>query len=145
MNQSDTTELSEIESRDATEIVGECYKELSKYVTRTRAYASATDGLKAVYRRVVYAAKAYNKKVKSASIVGEALKYHPHGDSSVYDALIQMTCEYNWFPLFDGKGNFGGQGFCFTGDTKIPLVDGRELSIEEIHKEFQNDNKDLWT
>ena len=111
MNQSGNTELSEIESRDATEIVGECYKELSKYVTRTRAYASATDGLKAVYRRVVYAAKGYNKKVKSASIVGEALKYHPHGDSSVYDALIQMTCEYNWFPLFDGKGNFGGQGF----------------------------------
>ena len=70
MNQSDNTELSEIESRDATEIVGECYKELSKYVTRTRAYASATDGLKAVYRRVVYAAKVYNKKVKSASIVG---------------------------------------------------------------------------
>lgn len=80
MNQSDNTELSEIESRDATEIVGECYKELSKYVTRTRAYASATDGLKAVYRRVVYASKVYNKKVKSASIVGEALKYHPHGD-----------------------------------------------------------------
>lgn len=107
----DNEDIRELDSRDATEIVGDCYKELSQYVTRTRAYASATDGLKAVYRRVIYASRVYNKKVKSASIVGEALKYHPHGDASVYDALVQMTCEYNWFPLFDGKGNFGGMGF----------------------------------
>lgn len=104
-------ENQELDSRDATEIVGECYKELSQYVTRTRAYASAVDGLKAVYRRVIYASRSYNKKVKSATIVGEALKYHPHGDASVYDALVQMTCEYNWFPLYNSKGNFGGMGF----------------------------------
>lgn len=98
------------DSREATEIVGQCYTELSKYVTRTRAYASAIDGLKTVYRRVIYASAGYHKRVKSASIVGDALKIHPHGDSSVYDALVQMTCEFGRFPLYDKKGNFGGQG-----------------------------------
>lgn len=98
------------ESREATEIVGQCYTELSKYVTKTRAYASAVDGLKTVYRRVIYASAGYHKRVKSASIVGDAIKFHPHGDASVYDALVQMTCEFGRFPLYDKKGNFGGQG-----------------------------------
>lgn len=99
------------DSKEATEIVGECYTELSKYVTKTRAYASAVDGLKAVYRRVIYASQDYHDLVKSASIVGDSLKYHPHGDASVYDSLVSMTCEFGIFPLFKSKGNFGGLGF----------------------------------
>lgn len=126
--------VQELDSRDATEIVGDCYKELSQYVTRTRAYASALDGLKAVYRRVIYASRIYNRKVKSASIVGEALKYHPHGDASVYDALVQMTCEYNWFPLFEGKGNFGGMGFAPAAMryTEAMLSDMAKLMFLEL-------------
>lgn len=100
----------ELSTREATELVGQCYTELSKYVTKTRAYASVVDGLKTVYRRVIYASAGYRKRVKSASIVGDAIKYHPHGDASVYDALVQMTCEFGRFPLYDKKGNFGGQG-----------------------------------
>lgn len=102
---------SNLESKESTEVISDCYVELSKYVTRTRAYASAVDGMKAVYRRVIYAARNYNNLVKSASIVGDSIKYHPHGDSSVYDALVSMTCEFGQFPLFRGKGNFGGRGF----------------------------------
>ena len=97
-------------AKDATEFIGECYVDLSKYTTRTRAYAGATDGLKTVYRRIIYAARGYNKLVKSAAIVGDAIKFHPHGDSSIYGALVEMACEFGQFPLFNKKGNFGGKG-----------------------------------
>lgn len=100
----------EYETKESTEVVANCYKELSKYVARTRAYASATDGLKAVYRRVLYASKDYTKLVKSAVIVGESLKYHAHGDSSSYSTLVTMACKYGKFPLYVTKGNFGGLG-----------------------------------
>lgn len=97
-------------TRDATELVAECYTDLSKYVIKTRAYPSVVDGMKAVYRRVVYGSRIYDNRVKSASIVGEAIKIHPHGDSSIYSSLINMTCKYYEFPLFSGKGNWGGLG-----------------------------------
>lgn len=95
---------------DAIEIVSDCYTDLAKYVAETRAYCSTVDGLKAVARRTIFAARPYTKKVKSVAIVGDALKHHPHGDGNVYGALVSMTCSYGRFPLFTGKGNFGGLG-----------------------------------
>ena len=88
------------------------------FVNRKRMVPSVRDGLKAIHRRILYAAfmdeKAINKNVKSAAIVGTTMKsYHPHGDSAIYDAMKPMT---NWFeiniPLLQGKGNWGN----FQGD-----------------------------
>jgi DNA gyrase subunit A len=80
----------------------------------SRALPSARDGLKPVHRRILYAmnqegllsSRGYSK---SAGVVGEVLKhYHPHGDQSVYDAMVRMVQDFSLrYPLIDGQGNFG--------------------------------------
>ena len=79
-----------------------------------RALPDARDGLKPVHRRILYAMYDQNmlpdrRREKCASAVGEVLKkYHPHGDQSVYDALVRMAQDFSMrFPLVDGQGNFG--------------------------------------
>lgn len=121
--------------KDATEVVSNCYIGYSEYVARTRAYAGIIDGMKVVHRRVVYAAKNYSKKVKSAVIVGDSMKYHPHGDVSIYDVLVEMTCKFGRFPLFDGTGNFGGlgEGSAAMRYTEATLSDiGRLMCLDLI-------------
>ena len=90
------------------------YIDYSMSVIVSRALPDVRDGLKPVHRRVLYGMEdlglSYNKPFKkSARIVGEVLgKYHPHGDSSVYDTMVRMA--QNWslrYPLVDGQGNFG--------------------------------------
>lgn len=100
-----------VNSKSAEEVVAEAYVDLAKYTAKTRNYPSLIDGMKAAYRRLVYQSSKYTKRVKSAVLVGELLKIHPHGDESAYSVLVESTCRYNNFPLFDGKGNFGGLGF----------------------------------
>ena len=80
----------------------------------SRALPDVRDGLKPVHRRILYAmqemgARANTPNKKSARIVGEVLgKYHPHGDSSVYDALVRMAQPFSSrYPLVDGQGNYG--------------------------------------
>jgi DNA gyrase subunit A len=80
----------------------------------SRALPDARDGLKPVHRRILFAMHeaniVYNRPyVKCARVVGDVLgKYHPHGDASVYDALVRMAQEWNLrYPLVDGQGNFG--------------------------------------
>ena len=90
------------------------YIDYSMSVIVSRALPDVRDGLKPVHRRVlfgmselgVYSNKPYKK---SARIVGEVLgKYHPHGDSSVYEAMVRMAQEWSLrYPLVDGQGNFG--------------------------------------
>ncbi len=79
-----------------------------------RALPDIRDGLKPVHRRILYAMKDLNldhskSYKKSARIVGEVLgKYHPHGDTAVYDAMVRMVQEFSLrYPLIDGQGNFG--------------------------------------
>src|ERR1043166_6265679 len=79
-----------------------------------RALPDGRDGLKPVHRRILYAmfeqGMLHNKRYsKSAGTVGEVLKkYHPHGDASVYDALVRLAQDWNMrVPLVDGQGNFG--------------------------------------
>ncbi|CAN5540931.1 hypothetical protein BH24DEI1_BH24DEI1_01420 [soil metagenome] len=100
-----------------------------------RALPDVRDGLKPVQRRILYAMHqeglASNRKhSKSAGVVGEVIKkYHPHGDSAIYDAMVRMAQGWNLrYPLIDGQGNFG----CFTADTKIKLLDGTERSFAEL-------------
>ncbi len=90
------------------------YLDYSMSVIVSRALPDARDGLKPVHRRILYAMyelglmpnRAYKK---SARLVGEVLgKYHPHGDSSVYDAMVRLAQEWSLrYPLVDGQGNFG--------------------------------------
>lgn len=90
------------------------YIDYSMSVIVSRALPDVRDGLKPVHRRVLYGMMdlglSYNKPYKkSARIVGEVLgKYHPHGDASVYDAMVRMAQEWSLrYPLVDGQGNFG--------------------------------------
>jgi len=90
------------------------YIDYSMSVIVSRALPDVRDGLKPVHRRVLYGmlelGVAYNKSYKkSARIVGEVLgKYHPHGDSSVYDTMVRMAQEWSLrYTLVDGQGNFG--------------------------------------
>lgn len=90
------------------------YIDYSMSVIVSRALPDVRDGLKPVHRRVLYGMSelglAYNKPhKKSARIVGEVLgKYHPHGDSSVYDTMVRMAQPWSLrYPLVDGQGNFG--------------------------------------
>lgn len=122
-------------TKSAIEIVSENYAELSKYVTRTRVYASAVDGMKAVHRRLVYASRAYNKLTKSVALVGDTSKLHVHGTGPIYDSLITMACEFNKFPIYNKKGNFGGLGHPAAAEryTEAYLSDlGRLLYLELI-------------
>ncbi|HZX62613.1 MAG TPA: DNA gyrase subunit A, partial [Bacteroidales bacterium] len=90
------------------------YIDYSMSVIVARALPDVRDGLKPVHRRVLFgmyelgvsSSRSYKK---SARIVGEVLgKYHPHGDTSVYDAMVRMAQEWSLrYPLVDGQGNFG--------------------------------------
>lgn len=90
------------------------YLDYSMSVIVSRALPDVRDGLKPVHRRILYAMQelglTHNRPYKkSARLVGEVLgKYHPHGDSSVYDAMVRMAQEWSLrYPLVDGQGNFG--------------------------------------
>ena len=90
------------------------YIDYSMSVIVSRALPDVRDGFKPVHRRVLYGMQdlgVYSNKAykKSARIVGEVLgKYHPHGDSSVYDTMVRMAQPWSLrYPLVDGQGNFG--------------------------------------
>ncbi len=106
--------LKRIEDYALEEIMGEAFSSYAKEIIQDRAIPDVRDGLKPVQRRILYAmfdaGNTYDKKyLKSAATVGDVLgKYHPHGDSSVYDAMVRMS---QWWkqnaPLIDMKGNNG--------------------------------------
>src|SRR5258708_27131302 len=111
------------------------YLDYSMSVIVSRALPDVRDGLKPVHRRVLYAMEQMGLQSnrsfrKCAGIVGEVLKeYHPHSDAAVYDTLVRLTKPWNLrYPLAMGQGNFG----CFTGDTKISLLDGNEKTFAEL-------------
>lgn len=104
-----------------------------------RALPDVRDGLKPVHRRILYAMNEEGMRhnqshKKSARIVGNVLgRYHPHGDSAVYEAMVRLAQPWNMStPLVDGQGNFG----CFTADTQVQLTDGRCLSFKELVEEY---------
>jgi DNA gyrase subunit A len=116
------------------------YLDYAMSVIVGRALPDVRDGLKPVHRRILYAmnelSNTYNKPFKKcARIVGEVLgKYHPHGDTAVYDSLVRMAQEFSLrYPLVQGQGNFG----CFTKDTKVMLTDGRNLSFGDLVEEHK--------
>lgn len=103
-----------LEPRNIVEEMQESYLDYAMSVIVSRALPDVRDGLKPVNRRILYAMwntglKASAKFRKSATVVGEVLgKYHPHGDSSVYDAMVHLAQEFKMrYPLVWGQGNFG--------------------------------------
>jgi DNA gyrase subunit A len=121
------------------------YIDYSMSVIVGRALPDVRDGLKPVHRRVLFAMNElgihYNKPFKkSARIVGEVLgKYHPHGDTSVYDAMVRMAQEWNMrYTLIDGQGNFGnqdGDGPAAMRYTEARLERLAEYMLEDIEKD----------
>ncbi|KAA3621088.1 MAG: DNA gyrase subunit A [Bacteroidetes bacterium] len=121
------------------------YIDYSMSVIVSRALPDVRDGLKPVHRRVLYGMSelglTYNKShKKSARIVGEVLgKYHPHGDSSVYDTMVRMAQDWSLrYPLVDGQGNFGSM----DGDSPAAMR-YTEARLQRISEEMLADiNKD---
>lgn len=121
------------------------YIDYSMSVIVGRALPDVRDGLKPVHRRILYAMNElglqYNKPYKkSARIVGEVLgKYHPHGDTAVYDAMVRMAQEWSMrYKLIDGQGNFGnqdGDGPAAMRYTEARLQRMTESMLSDLDKE----------
>ena len=121
------------------------YIDYSMSVIVARALPDVRDGFKPVHRRILYGMEGlgntHNKPYKkSARIVGEVLgKYHPHGDSSVYGALVRMAQEWNMrYTLIDGQGNFGsvdGDGAAAMRYTEARLSRMGEEMMQDLEKE----------
>jgi topoisomerase IV subunit A len=113
-------------------------------VVRARALPQVEDGLKPVQRRILYAMNqmrlsATSKHVKSARVVGDVIgKYHPHGDTSIYDAMVRVAQDFSLrYPLVDGQGNFGsrdGDGAAAMRYTECRLTPIAELLLGEIDR-----------
>lgn len=119
------------------------YIDYSMSVIVSRALPDVRDGLKPVHRRVLYGMEelglSYNKShKKSARIVGEVLgKYHPHGDTSVYDSMVRMAQDWSLrYPLVDGQGNFGSM----DGDSPAAMR-YTEARMRQITYEILSDIK----
>ncbi len=123
----------------------ESFIDYSMSVIVQRALPDVRDGLKPVHRRILYAmselglspGRAYKK---SATVVGEVLgKYHPHGDSAVYDSLVRMVQDFSLrYPLVDGQGNFGsvdGDSAAAYRYTEARLTALAMEMLEDIDKE----------
>ncbi|MDE0142608.1 MAG: DNA gyrase subunit A [Caldilineaceae bacterium] len=130
------------------------YLDYAMSVIVARALPDVRDGLKPVHRRILYAMHdmgiTSNKPYKkSARIVGEVLgKYHPHNDTSVYDAMVRMAQEFSLrYPLVDGQGNFGsidGDNAAAMRYTEARLAPISDLMLADIEKDTidWNDNFD---
>ena len=134
-----------IEPISITDEMRRSYLDYAMSVIVSRALPDARDGLKPVHRRILYAMseagydwnKAYRK---SARVVGDVIgKYHPHGDQSVYDALVRMAQDFSMrAPLIDGQGNFGsvdGDPPAAMRYTEVRLAKLAHSLLEDIDKD----------
>jgi DNA gyrase subunit A len=121
------------------------YIDYSMSVIVGRALPDVRDGLKPVHRRILHAMNEmgmyHNRPYKkSARIVGEVLgKYHPHGDTAVYDAMVRMAQEWNMrYPVIDRQGNFGnqdGDGPAAMRYTEARMHKMAEAMLQDIDKD----------
>ena len=128
-----------------SDVMSNSYIDYAMSVIVARALPDVRDGLKPVHRRILYAMQeagmGSNKPYKkSARIVGEVLgKYHPHGDSSVYDAIVRMAQDFSIrYPMADGHGNFGsvdGDPAAAMRYTEVRMSKSAELMLQDIDKD----------
>jgi len=138
-----------IENISIEESIKTSYLDYSMSVIIGRALPDARDGLKPVHRRILYAMNELNLSSrapykKSARIVGDVIgKYHPHGDTAVYDALVRMAQPFSMrLPLIDGQGNFGS----IDGDNPAAMryTEARMTNLaEELLKDIDKDTVDF--
>lgn len=132
-----------IESLPLHQFTRKAYLDYSMYVILDRALPSIADGLKPVQRRIVYAMselglKNTAKYKKSARTVGDVLgKYHPHGDSACYEAMVLMAQPFSYrYPLVDGQGNWGSiddpKSFAAMRYTESRLTTYAEILLSEL-------------
>lgn len=122
-----------------------CYLDYAMSVIIGRALPDVRDGLKPVHRRVLYSMHDLNNYhnrpfLKSARVVGDVIgKYHPHGDSAVYSAIVRMAQDFSLrYPLVDGQGNFGsidGDNAAAMRYTEIRMKRLTEELLQDIEKE----------
>jgi len=122
----------------------QAYLAYAMSVVRSRALPQVEDGMKPVQRRILYSMNemrlsANAKHVKSARVVGDVIgKYHPHGDSSVYDAMVRVAQDFSLrYPLVDGQGNFGsrdGDSAAAMRYTECRLTPIADLLLGELHR-----------
>ena len=134
-----------IEEVDLTNKMKDSYINYAMSVIVQRALPDVRDGLKPVHRRILYAMQeagmtSNRPYKKSARIVGEVLgKYHPHGDSSVYDATVRLAQDFNTrYLLVDGHGNFGsvdGDSPAAMRYTEVRMTKVAEAMLEDIEKD----------
>ena len=123
----------------------ECYLDYAMSVIVGRALPDVRDGLKPVHRRVLYAMHMLNNYsskpyMKSARVVGDVIgKYHPHGDSSVYQAVVRLVQSFSMrYPVIDGQGNFGsidGDNAAAMRYTEVRMKKIAEAMLSDIDKE----------
>lgn len=130
---------------DITKEMQEAYLQYSMSVIVGRALPDVRDGLKPVHRRVLFAmhelSNTHDKPYKkSARVVGDVIgKYHPHGDTAVYDTIVRMAQDFSLrYPLIDGQGNFGsvdGDSPAAQRYTEVRMTKLAEELLEDIDKE----------
>lgn len=131
------------ENRSVAEFTEQAYLNYAMYVIMDRALPHISDGLKPVQRRIVYAMselglKNASKPKKSARTVGDVLgKYHPHGDSACYEAMVLMAQPFSYrYPLIDGQGNWGSpddpKSFAAMRYTEAKLSKYSEVLLQEL-------------
>ena len=137
----DLSTLGKILPRPIVAEMEESYLNYAMSVIVSRALPDARDGLKPVHRRILVAMQEEgltpsHRYSKCAGVVGEVLKkYHPHGDSSVYDALVRMVKDFAMrYPLVDGQGNFGS----IDGDSAAAYR-YTECKLQKVAMELLND------
>jgi DNA gyrase subunit A len=122
-----------------------CYLEYAMSVIVSRALPDVRDGMKPVHRRIMYSMheqglRSSAKFRKSATVVGAVLgSYHPHGDSSVYEAMVRMAQNFSLrYPLVHGQGNFGsmdGDGAAAYRYTEAKMTKLAEYLLADIEKQ----------
>lgn len=132
-------------NRNINDEMETCYIDYAMSVIVSRALPDVRDGLKPVHRRILYAMhenglKSSAKFRKSAKVVWDVLgKYHPHGDSSVYEAMVRMAQDFSLrYPLVHGQGNFGsmdGDGAASMRYTEAKMTKLAEFMLADIEKE----------
>ena len=135
------------------------YLDYAMSVIVARALPDARDGLKPVHRRILYSMYEQGhtpdkKYVKSARVVGDVIgKYHPHGDQSIYDAMVRMAQDFSMrVPLIDGQGNFGSvdgdppAAYRYTearlAKSAIPLLDDIDKDTVDFQANYDNSEKE---
>ena len=145
MSETNTPDHGNIDQIGIRDEMKSCYLDYAMSVIVGRALPDVRDGLKPVHRRALYAMHTlgnYHNKpfLKSARVVGDVIgKYHPHGDSAVYNTIVRMAQEFSMrYPLVDGQGNFGsidGDNAAAMRYTEIRMKKLSEEMLKDLDKE----------